>query len=199
MSSAITIVAAVDIGLYIFCYFFRFLFMSNRAKSDDVSEKKRYFTEEQMTANTVLPIALLIVGLVGSQMASGSIPGKIWSGFTTFPTQGYLIYAALIGIFSCGIGIFGNLIYLDKRENTFTVPANRSSSIMAGVIATYLLSIFYGQKFPSTYQLIGVFLILGAIFFLSYRSIVEKRNRSAVATPQKKRVAGRLEPAAEID
>jgi drug/metabolite transporter (DMT)-like permease len=179
--------------------------MSSRAKSDDAAEKKRFFAEEQMTANTVLPIALLIIGLVGSQMGAATIPGKIWSGWTAFPTQGYLLHAFLIGIFSCGIGICGNLIYLDKRENTFTVPANRASSIMAGVIATYLLAIFFDQRFPSVHQLIGVLLIIGAVFSLSYRSIVAKRKSSKVAATQKKRAAGEmttdgeLTPATEVE
>lgn len=198
-SSAITVIAAIDIALYIFCYFFRFLFMSNRAKSENVEERKRYFAEEQMTANTVLPIAIFIVALFGSQMSPESIPGKFWLGFTTFPTQGYLVHAALIGIFSCGIGIFGNLIYLDKRENTFTVPANRSSSILAGVIATYLLAIFWGQKYPSMHQLIGVVLILFAIFFLSYRNIVAGRRTAKAAKAQKKSTAKGLKPAVEVE
>ena len=53
---------------------------------------------------------------------------------------------------------------------------------MAGVIATYALAIFYGQRYPSTNQLIGVGLVLAAIIFLSYRSIVERRAKRALVT-----------------
>jgi hypothetical protein len=178
--TAITVVATVDICLYLACYFIRFLFMSNRAKSEDQSERKGYIVEEQMTAAPVMLIGLVIVGLIGSQMAPSSMPGMIWTGLVTTPFSGYFWHIFLIGTFSYGTGLFGTLILLDKRENTFTVPANRVSSIIAGVLATYLLAIFYAQRYPSTYQLIGVGLVLTAIIFLSYRTIVEKRNKKKV-------------------
>ncbi len=171
-----TVVAIVDISIYLFVYFFRLFFMSNRAKSDDVEERKRYFAEEQLVANPLLMLVLLAVGIVGSHMSPESIPAKIWDGFVTFPFQGYCLQAFLIGIFSGGTGLFGGLIFLDKRENTFTVPANRSASIVAGVVASYLLAIFYRQSFPPTHELLGVVLILGAIIFLAYRSAMDKKS-----------------------
>jgi hypothetical protein len=73
--------------------------------------------------------------------------------------------------------LFGSLIFLDRRENTFTVPANRSSSVIAGIVSTYLLHTFYGQKALPASEWLGVTLILGAIFFLAYRSVVEKRRK----------------------
>lgn len=178
--TAMTIVAAIDIGLYLFGYFFRLFFMSGRAKSDDVEERKRYFTEEQLVANITLFATLFMVGLAGSAMAPDSIPRQIWAGFTEFPFKGYILHAFMIGIFSYGTGLFGSLIFLDKRENTFTVPANRASSILAGVIASYLLAIVYGQKYPSEDQLIGAALIIGAIMFLMYRSMMDKRKKDVL-------------------
>lgn len=171
-----TIVAIIDISIYLFVYFFRLFFMSNRAKSDDIAEKKRYFTEEQMVANIFLFLVLFAVGLIGSQMMQDSIPRKIWSGFVEFPLKGYFMQAFLIGVFSYGTGLFGSLIFLDKRENTFTVPANRASSIIAGVVASYLLTIFYSQKFPPAHDLLGVVLIIVAIIFLAYRSAMDKKT-----------------------
>lgn len=179
--TAMTTVAAIDISLYLFGYFFRLFFMSNRAKSDDPAERKRYFAEEQLTANIVLFSTLIIIGLVGRTMAADSIPGQIWYGFSVLPHSQFAIYVLLIGLFSYGTGLFGSLIYLDKRENTFTVPANRSSSIIAGLLATYLLAIFFGQSCPSSYQLLGVGLIIGAIVFLAWRTSLEKK-RKRVAT-----------------
>jgi len=175
-STAITVVCAIDIALYLFVYFFRLWFMSNKAKSDDEDEKYRYFTEEQTVANPVLLIALFVVGLIGSGMDSHSIPGQIWLGFTEFPFNDIAWIAFVTGLLSASTGLFGGLIYLDKRENTFTVPANRVSSILAGVVATYLLGIFYGLPYPSVNQLIGVGLVVFAIVFLAYRNVVEKRH-----------------------
>jgi len=183
--TAMTTVCAIDIGIYLAGYFFRLFFMSSYAKSNDTNEKLRFFAEEQVIAVPFLLLVLFVVGLFGMNDGRATVPGQIWYGFVGLPLTGYLLHTLLIGFFSQGTGIFGTLIYLDKRENTFTVPANRSSSIVAGVIATYALAIFFGQKYPSTHQLIGVALILAAIVFLAYRSIVEKKQKAAAAIPVK--------------
>ncbi|MDO8643561.1 MAG: hypothetical protein Q7S00_01160 [bacterium] len=169
--TAMTVVATVDVGLYLLGYFFRLLFMSNRAKTEDPIEKRRFFAEEQVTANIVLLLTLLVVGLIGSRMDPQSIPGMIWSGFSTVPFLGYFPQIIIIGVSSYAVGLLGSLIYLDQRENTFTVPANRASSVLAGLVATSLLAFFFGRRFPGPFQLIAVGLVIGAIFFLYYRSI----------------------------
>ncbi len=177
--TAMTTLAAIDIACYLGSYFLRLTIMSNKAKSNDTAEKKRYFTEEQMVANPLLFFSLLILGLVGSGMDPSSVPGLIWSGFSKIPFEGFFFTIFLLGVFSYGTGLFGSLIFLDKREHTFCAPANRCSSIFSGVIATYLLAIFYGQRFPSAHQIIAVSLIVGAIIFLMYRTVMEKRKKSA--------------------
>ncbi|OGQ37551.1 MAG: hypothetical protein A2W61_02345 [Deltaproteobacteria bacterium RIFCSPLOWO2_01_44_7] len=176
--TTLTLVAIINIACYLLSYFLRFFFMSNWAKSTDAAEKKRFFTEEQMVANPVFWGAIMITGLIGSQMDPASIPGQVWQGMTTFLSSGYVIHAFLVGIFSYGTGLFGTLIFLDPRENTFTVPASRVSSVIAGVVATYALAIFYGSKYPPTSELTGLALLIVAILFLSYHSIVEKKKRA---------------------
>lgn len=181
--TAMTVVAAIDVVLYLFCYFFRLLFMSNRAKSDDQSERKGYMVEEQMTSGPAILIAVIVVGLIGAGMAPSSIPGQLWSGMTKVLGGGYAWHIFLIGVLSYGTGLFGSLIMLDRRENTFTIPANRISSIIAGVLATYFLAVLYEQRYPDLSQLIGVALVIAAITFLAYRSVVEKRDRNAIKAP----------------
>ena len=181
-STAITIVCALDIALYLFVYFFRLYFMSNKAKSDDEDEKIRYFTEEQTVANPILLIVLFGIGLAGSRMDPQSMPGQVWLGFTEFPFTDIAWIAFITGLLSAATGLFGGLIYLDKRENTFTVPANRVSSILAGVVATYMLGIFYGLPYPSVNQLVGVGLVVFAIVFLTYRNVVEKRHTTKASS-----------------
>ena len=78
--TAMTVIAAIDISLYLFVYFFRLLFMSNRAKSEDMAERRRYFTEEQLVANLVLLSTLFFIGLIGRTMGAESIPAMIWQG-----------------------------------------------------------------------------------------------------------------------
>lgn len=186
-STTMSIVCAVDIGIYIFVYFFRLLFMSNRAKSHDDAETKRYYVEEQMVASPVLFSSLLVMGLFGANMDPSTMMGQVWSGFVTIPYQGYFWMIFLTGVLMFGTGIFGTFIFLDKRENTFTVPASRCSSVIAGVVASYLLATYYGQKLLPASELIGVALIVGAIVFLAYRSVIEKRaakRAAAAATGQ---------------
>jgi hypothetical protein len=176
--TVLTVLCAVDISLYLFVYFFRLLFMSNQAKSDDEGEKIRYFAEEQLVANPALLLVLALSALAGMHMEANTIPNKLWQGFTWFlQDSGFFWVAFLNGIFSAGTGLFGGLIYLDKRENTFTVPANRVASVLAGVLATYLLAFFYNQSLPSRSELIGASMVVAAIVFLAYRSVVEKRAR----------------------
>lgn len=177
-----SLAAAINIGVYLFVYFFRLFFMSGRAKSDDADERKRYFTEEQMVANVVLFAALFVIGFLGRGGAPESMAAQFWQGFVWYPFQGFFVVTFLIGVFSYGTGLFGSLIFLDKRENTFTVPANRASSILAGLVASYLLAVFYGKRFPSTYELVGAGLIIGAILFLMMRAMMEKRKAAKAAT-----------------
>jgi len=174
--TAMTIVCAIDVAMYLFGYFFRLFIMSSYAKGNDISEKLGYFAEEQLVAMPMLLLVLFLISLGGMHGARDTVASQLWWGFVGLPFTPYFIHVAFLGIFSTGTGLFGTMIYLDKRENTFTVPANRSSSIIAGVIATYALAIFYGQHSPDANQITGVSLILGAIFFLAYRSVVEKRQ-----------------------
>ncbi|MBI2346659.1 MAG: hypothetical protein HYV03_07260 [Deltaproteobacteria bacterium] len=181
-SLAMTVVATVDIVLYLACYFLRLYFMSSWAKSRDLDEMKRFFTEDQMTANAVVWVGVMATALFGATASPQSIPGELWRGLVEFPFLGHNLAAIGIGIGSCGAGIFGSLIFLDRRENTFTVPANRVSSVIAGVIATYCLAFFFGSKYPGANELIGVALIVLAIIFLAYRTLVEKRIVKVVQT-----------------
>lgn len=187
--TAMTVVCAVDIAIYLLGYFFRLFFMSSYAKSDDTAEKIRYFAEEQLIAMPALLLACLVIALGGIGAGRETVAGQMWWGFVGLPLTPYAIHVALLGIFSTGTGLFGTMIYLDKRENTFTVPANRSSSVIAGLVATYALGSFYGQRYPDKYELLGAVLILGAIFFLAYRAMIEKRQKAGVAAVRNMKLA----------
>ncbi|MFA4873903.1 MAG: hypothetical protein WC956_02045 [bacterium] len=179
MGTNLTLIAGIDISIYLLAYFFRLVLMSSWAKSSDEEERKRFFSEEQMVANAALFTGLFIVAFLGRNSGSEPILGQLWNGFAQIPFQGFFLFIFFLGFFSYGTGLFGSLIYLDGRENTFTVPANRASSILAGVLADYLLAFFYGQRFPSVNELAGAALIITAIAFLGYRSVVEKRTKAA--------------------
>jgi len=168
----ITLLCAMDVALYLVSYFIRFRFMSRLAKSDDPAVNKRYFVEEQMVASPALLLLLGIFAILGGSETAL----EVRAGFTNFFSRPIVAEALFVGLLSQGTGIFGSLVYLDKRENTFSVPVNRSSSILAGVIASYGLTWFLGGAPPSAHQLGGAALIVVAIVFLSLPPALEKRR-----------------------
>ena len=167
----ITAVCAADIGIYLAAYFMRFRLMSRKAKSDDPDVNKRYFVEEQIIA---APSLLVVLGLVAVFGGDG-IPALIRAGFTEISSRAVLLPVLIVGVLSQFTGIFGSLIFLDKRDNAFCVPINRSSSILAGIVASLLLSVIFGQRLPSPHQLLGAGLIIGAILFLSIPPLLARR------------------------
>jgi protein-tyrosine-phosphatase len=155
--------AAVTIAAYLTAYFIKLQLMSRLAKTDDTSATLRYFVEEQMVASPLLLIALAVMAFLGV--------GNVMMGFrislTTFLFSTDAVFALLVGLFYAGLCICTTLIFLDRRENTFCVPMHCGSSMLAGVVATYSLSIAFHQTPPSESQLISAALIVVAIAVLS--------------------------------
>lgn len=180
VSYKITVVALVNLAIYLGAYFLRLRFMTRLAKSDDENARTRYFVEEQMVATPALMVALGLmalfgIGQMGHELGHGfadpvEVAGHPW-------TVGVVAIAVLVGILSQGTGVFGGLILLDKRENTFCVPVNRVSSLLAGVVASYGLWLFLGEKRPPANELVGVALLASAILTLSVGPIIERRKR----------------------
>jgi len=168
----IPILLAIVIFVYLFSYFMRFQFMSRNAKSDKKEVNLRYFVEEQMVSTPVLVLFLLAFALL-----KGGIGESVRIGWTMHWDQPYLWALLLIGMFSQGTGFFGTLVFLDKSENTYCIPVNRSSSILAGVIAAFLLALFPSQNMPPVTQLIGAAIIIISILFLTIPPMLEKKKR----------------------
>lgn len=172
-SVTLTMPARITVALYLLAYFIRLRFMSRLAKSSDPHARARYFVEEQMVATPATLVFLLVLALIGQ----GDFMLDVRAGFTTFFERPLLLEGLLIGLFSQGTGIFGGLILLDARENSFCIPVNRASSILAGVVATYLLTVL-GLDPPDAAQLIGAALIVAAIGFLSLPPLLANRKKS---------------------
>jgi len=161
----------IVIAVYLFSYFMRFQFMSRNAKSDKKEVNLRYFVEEQMVSTPVLVIFLGLFALLKSDIGDA-----VRMGWTVHWDQPYLWALILIGVLSQGTGFFGTLVFLDKNENTYCIPVNRSSSILAGVIASFLLSIFPNVGLPKTSQLIGAAIIIVSILFLTIPPAIAKKK-----------------------
>jgi drug/metabolite transporter (DMT)-like permease len=169
----LTQLAILDVAVYLLSYFIRLQFMSRLAKSDDADQRTRYFVEEQMVGTPALLVFLGACAVIDH----GAFMHLVRAGFTSFLARAPSIVATgiVIGICSQGTGIFGGLILLDKRENTYCVPVNRCSSILAGVAASYLGMALFSGKPPSSYELAGAGLIVAAILVLTL-PLLRKRS-----------------------
>jgi len=171
-TTSITLIAALDIAVYLAAYFVRLRLMSRLAKSEDPNKQLQFFAEEQFTA---APVSLLVIVLIGL-LFPGPFPAEIAKGLA-FSQLGPAFWGiVLIGLSSQMVGIFGGLILLNKRENTFCVPVNRSSSIMAGVLASLVLTWWLGAPAPSAYQYTAAAIIIVAILVLSLPSLLRKQE-----------------------
>ena len=169
---SLTTLALVDVALYLGAYFVRLRFMTKLAKTDDASVRTKYFVEEQMVATPVLVALLAIGALIGH----GPFMTELRAGFTTFFDRPVVLEGILIGVCSQFTGIFGGLVLLDKRENSYSVPVNRCASVLAGVVASYVIVAWFGGQGPSTHELMGTFLIIQAILFLTLPVLLQRRR-----------------------
>ena len=172
----IPLLCGVVIAVYLFSYFMRFQFMSRNANSEKREVNLRYFVEEQMVSTPVLVIFLALFALL-----KNDIGADVRMAWTMHWDQPYLWALLLIGAMSQGTGFFGTLVLLDKNENTFCIPVNRSSSILAGVIASFLLALFPNQHLPRTSQLIGAGIIIVSILFLTIPPAIQKKRQQMKA------------------
>jgi protein-tyrosine-phosphatase len=152
-----------DVAAYMTAYFVRFQLMSRLAKTDDRETTLRYFVEEQMVASPLLLAALALMAVVGA----GDEMMGFRVGFTTFLESPAAVPALFVGLFYAGLCVCTTLIFLDCRENTFCVPMHCGSSMLAGVAASAVLTLFFNQAAPSAAQLVSAGLIIVALLFLS--------------------------------
>lgn len=171
------ILCVVDVLCYLGCYFTRLTLMSHKAKSHDPATNLRYFVEEGMVSALALLVALAVAALV----AGGTMGADLRAGFTTFFDRPVWLHGILVGVFSQGTGICGGLIFLDQRENTFCVPVNRASSVLAVVVASLVLAFWFSTAYPHNSEWYGAALILIAIGFLTIPSALAKRRLAQAA------------------
>jgi hypothetical protein len=150
---------ALDVGIYLAAYFLRLRLMSWGAKSNDPDATLRWFAAEQVVA---APSALVLLALLG-MFNLGEASASVRDGWALVGDPLPLV----VGFLSQGTGIFGGLILLDKRENTFCVPVNRASSIVAGLVGSLALWLLFGEAPPSSWQVAGAGLVGAALVILS--------------------------------
>jgi hypothetical protein len=159
----LTLFAVLDIAAYLLAYFFRLRLMTRLAKTDDKKVTLRYFVEEQIVATPSLLIALAVLAAIGT----GDVLMGLRQGFIDVPGSDIVVPAMMVGVSYAALCVCTTLIFLDRRENTFCVPMHCGSSMLSGVVATWLLTALYGQAPPSAAQFASAGLIIVALLFLS--------------------------------
>jgi protein-tyrosine-phosphatase len=159
----LTPLAALTIGAYLAGYLLRIPCLTSMAKTQDDETTHRYFVEEAVAAI----FFLITIPVLFAWFGQGGPILELRQGFVDLRGSGVAIPALLIGALYASLYCFGTLIYLDCRENTFCIPLNRSSSLLAGVVASFALALLFGLAAPSEAQLASAAMIVVALLFLS--------------------------------
>ncbi|MCB9232391.1 MAG: hypothetical protein H6581_12050 [Bacteroidia bacterium] len=179
---ALTLLAAINIGLYLSGYIFRLQFMTHIAKSSHRETNYRFFVEEMLVAMVAIMVLPVFFPLVGF----GNGISDLWSGWAVFAHPAVLLPALLIGgLYGC-LYLFGSRIYLNHRENTFCIPINRCASLLAGVTASLILTLATGDSFVTPTQLISAGILVLAILFLSAPAFMALAGMGKVSEVEEK-------------
>jgi protein-tyrosine-phosphatase len=162
---SLPLLAVLNLAVYLTGYALRTPLMTKLAKVADSGVTRRYFVQEVLVTIMLLPAIPALIAFLGS----GPVALALRHGFTTFWSMhaAAIVPIVLIGVFYACHNIFGTLIYLDARENTFCVPLFCGMSFWAGFLAVSLLSVLATFPAPPLSQLVSASMILSALVFLS--------------------------------
>jgi protein-tyrosine-phosphatase len=162
---SLPLLAALSLTVYLLGYALRTPCMTALAKVKDKQVTLRYFVQEILVAIVLLPAIPAAMAIFGRGPASLALR----RGFTTFWAvhPAAVVPVVLIGVFYACHNVFGTLIYLDCRENTFCIPLFCGASFLAGYSAVLLLSVLFAFQAPPVAQLISSGIIIFALVLLS--------------------------------
>lgn len=155
--------AILTVVLYTIGYFLRLYVMNLVSKDGDPAMVRRYFVEEKIVA---LPIGIAVLGLISASGLGGQASELGW-GFVTVWSDPVLVHLAVVAATLTILSILSIIILLDPRENAYCVPMERAASLVAGIIASVLLALLWGQTMPRTAEFIGAAILIAAITLLS--------------------------------
>jgi protein-tyrosine-phosphatase len=149
--------------------------MTLMAKIAEPHAGRRYLVEESIAASLALVASPVLCAIT----APGPAGVELRYGFTTIFTTATAAPALLIGVLYGILAIFGTMVYLNPRENTFAVPVNRGASLLSGFVASWISVRLFGSQPPAASQLVAASVIVLAILFLGVPSTLEFRRRRA--------------------
>jgi hypothetical protein len=154
--------AMITVLVYTAGYFLRLMIMSKVAKSGGESGLRRYYAEEQLVSG---PIGIVVLGSIALSANSSQAADLAWGFTRIWPSSG-LFMIALMAICTVVIGILAGIILMDDRENSFSVPLERSASVLGGLAASVMLWATLGLPLPTSGEWIGAGFLVVAIILL---------------------------------
>jgi hypothetical protein len=161
--SSLPPLALLTVALYNAGFLLRLEMMTRIAKRGDEAQTRRYFVEEKLVA---LPLGLVaLVAIIGW---GSDIPGGFMGIMHITWTPALLAAALGMGVAMSLASLFTSLILLNARENTFCVPLERASSLLAGMAAAWMLHWHWNQLAPTAAEMGGAGLLFAAIAALAF-------------------------------
>jgi len=162
---SLPLLAGLNLAIYLTGYALRTPLMTKLAKVEDRVVTRSYFVQEVLVTLILLPLIPALVAAFGSGPAAVALR----NGFTTFWTAhpAAVLPVVLVGVFYASHNIFGTLIYLDGRENTFCASLFCGGSFMSGMLAVGSLALLTGFPMPAVSQFISAAIIVAALLLLS--------------------------------
>jgi hypothetical protein len=173
--------AIATVILYAIGYFTRLAVMTRVSKNGDPNSVKRYFVEEKLIALPISIVALALLSMSGLGTQSGQLSWGflgVWNDPVLWPLLGVAVTLTIVSVFAA-------IILLDPRENSYCVPLERSSSLLAGLVAAYLLHWAWGLPEPTTMEVIGAGVLMLAITLLCVAPRFDKPVLATKKEPQK--------------
>ena len=167
--------AIATVVLYTIGYFLRLAVMTKVAKVADAARVRGYFVEEKVIALPLSLAALALLSVAGLGNQAGELGWgftKVWSDPAFWPLFGAGFTLTIVSVFAA-------IILLDPRENSYCVPLERSASLLAGLLAAYLLHFMWGLPAPTSMELVGALLLISAILLLTLAPRFERRALAA--------------------
>lgn len=164
--------AIATVVLYTLGYFIRLTVMTRVSKSGDPASVRKYFVEEKLIALPLSIVALALLGMSGLDEQAGALHWGfigIWQSEAIYAVAGIAITLTIVSIFAA-------IILLDARENSYCVPLERGASLLAGIIAAFILALFWDLKMPTSAEIVGAIILIFAITLLSIAPRIDARR-----------------------
>lgn len=146
----------ITLAIYLGGYVVRLSLMTHGAKSEQPGLRAAYLSQELTWTATTLALAAIVFWLTGRAPLAAFLP---------YVPAGLAYAAALTA---------GSLIYLDARENSFTIPINRGASLLAGLAVSICLASFGASPAPTAIDLVAACLIIVALAVLAISPVLQR-------------------------